>query len=294
MTVVRCGGICKAALQLHLTQPAVTTRIRKLEETLSTQLFVRENSSVKLTKRGVILLNYGEKFLNLVELLEHDLIDPEDQKGILKLGASETIAQSWLSEFIRCLNQEYPSLEIEVHVDISSSLRQKLLEHAIDLAFLLGPISEFSVDNIELSNFDLAWYTSSNHEPEEAVLLKKPIATYSRNTKPYRELKALLNQKIGPKARILPSSSLPTCFKLLEKGLCVAALPKILAEEYLRKGTIKAFDPGWIPNPLSFTASYLGDSKSQLVETAARIAEKTSNDYMNYHTYEFSRLRLRP
>ncbi len=279
MTVVRCGGICKAAQQLHLTQPAVTTRIRNLEESLSTSLFDRVNAGLKLTKKGEMLLSYSEQFLNLVELVERDVIDPEGLKGQIRLGVSETIAQSWLPEYIYHLNSEYPSLEIEIIVDISSSLRKRLIDREIDLAFLLGPISEFSIDNINLSKFDLAWYSSKQNDFEETDLLKRPIATFSKSTKPYRELKSLLHENIGPEVKIFPSSSLSACFKLLEKGLCVAALPKILAEEYIEKGTIMRFDPGWVPNPLCFTASYLGNSKSHLIERAAIMASEISNEY---------------
>ena len=279
MTVVRCGGIGKAAMQLNLTQPAVTTRIRNLEESLSTPLFDRVNAGLKLTKRGEMLLSYAEQFLHLVELVERDVIDPEGLTGRIRLGVSETIAQSWLPEFIQRLNEEYPSLEVEINVDISSALRDGLLEREIDLAVLLGPISEFSVDNIDVSNFDLGWYTSIKHDVDEEKLFKRPIATYSRSTKPYRELKSLLHEKVGPSVKIFPSSSLSACFRLVETGLCVAALPKALAKEYLERGTIKTFDPGWIPSPLHFTASYLGDPKSHLVETAARIALEVSKEH---------------
>lgn len=277
--VVRCGGICKAATQLHITQPAVTTRIRNLEDSLSTQLFDRVNAGLTLTKSGEMLLSYAEKFSHLVELVERDVINPNDLRVRISLGVSETIAQSWLPLFIERLNTEYPNLEAEINVDVSNSLRESLLEREIDLAFLLGPISESTVDNIELSKFDLVWCASIEQNFEEAKLLKRPVATYSRGTKPYRELKALLDDKIGADVRIFPSSSLSTCFKLVESGLCVAPLPKLLAEEYLRKGTIRVFDPGWVPNSLRFTASYLGNSKSHLIEMAARIASEVSNEY---------------
>jgi len=279
MTVVRCGGICKAAQQLHLTQPAVTTRIRNLEESLSTPLFDRVNAGLKLTKRGEMLLSYAEQFLNLVELVERDVIDPKGLKGQIRLGVSETIAQSWLTDYILHLNQEYPSLEIEVSVDISNALREKLIEREIDLAFLLGPISEFSIDNVDLSSFELAWYSSIEQQTDDSDLLKKPVTTFSKSTKPYRELKSLLHDNLGPEVRLFPSSSLSACFKLLETGLCVAPLPKVLAEDYLQKGTIKAFDPGWVPKPLNFTASYLGNSKSHLIERAAKIASEVSKAY---------------
>ena len=55
LTVVRMGSIRKAAVGLNLTQPAVTTRIKSLEESLSVKLFERSSGGLKLTKRGKCL-----------------------------------------------------------------------------------------------------------------------------------------------------------------------------------------------------------------------------------------------
>ena len=103
---------------------------------------------------------------------------------------------------------------------------------AIDLALLLGPVSEYSVDNVELPDFALAWYAAAGTEPSEgsaAGYLERPVITYARNTRPYRELKALLLERVGPSAALFPSSSLSACLRLVEAGLGVAALPEALA-----------------------------------------------------------------
>ena len=272
VSVVRCGGIGKAAEQLNLTQPAVTTRIRNLEYAVSARLFERSPKGLLLTKRGELLLAYAERFLHLSELVERDVVDPAGVERRLRLGVSETIAQSWLPQFIERLNQEFPKLAIEINVDISTALRQSLLDRDIDLAVLLGPVSEFSVDNVALPAFELSWYAPKSLKVEEAKKLQRPIASYARNTRPYRELKASLFEKVGPEVLLYPSSSLSACFRLVETGLCVAALPKNLARDYVKRGTIYEFDAGWVPSALHFTASYLADPKSHLIETAAQIA----------------------
>lgn len=65
LAVCRTGGVQKAAQHLHLTQPAVTTRIKKLEDNLGVALFERHASGMKLTKRGELLLQYAEQFERL-------------------------------------------------------------------------------------------------------------------------------------------------------------------------------------------------------------------------------------
>lgn len=282
LAVVRLGGISKAAHALHLTQPAVTTRIRNLEATLQAELFERRSTGIALTKRGDLLVRYAEQIEQLSELIVADVMDPEGIDGHLRLGVSETIAQTWLPEFVTALHRSFPGLEVEINVDISLNLRKDLLDREIDLAVLLGPISEFTVNNVDLPDFELGWYRASS-EPGDHLrsenLFKLPVITYARNTRPYRELKASLLERIGPDVSLFPSSSLSACFRLVEAGLGVAALPKLIGQRIATEGRIHEFDPGWIPNPLKFTASYVAEPRSHLVETAARMARAVAADH---------------
>jgi len=284
LAVVRLGGVRRAAQMLNLTQPAITARIKTLESSLSASLFDRTPSGLKLTKRGELLVKYAEQFEQLEEQVERNVIDAVGIEGQLRLGVSETIAQCWLPDLIAKLHQLYPRLEIEIQVDISVNLRADLLDRRIDLAILLGPISEYSVDNIELPGFDLAWYVGAGIEMPQggpAEYLRMPVISYARNTRPYRELKSELFARVGAGASMFPSSSLSACFRLVEAGLGVAALPKALGQELVANGRLKTFDPGWMPKPLRFSASYLGEPRSVMVETAAKTALEAAIDFLS-------------
>lgn len=280
---MRVGSINRAADALHLTQPAVTSRIKSLEETLGTELFERTGSGVRLTKQGDLLVEYAEQFQQLAELVEKNVMDPKEVDGLLRLGVSETIAQSWLAEFVSELHRLYPKVKIEISVDISAHLRECLLTRELDLVILMGPISDFTVDNVELPAFDLAWYRSKAKvtEVEEAVDFRKtPVITYAKSTRPFRELKSELFERFGPDASIFPSSSLASCFQLVEAGIGVAALPKAMGQRLVDDGRIQEFNPGWLPNPLRFTVSFLGEPKSHMLETAAHLARDIAHKHI--------------
>lgn len=282
LAVTRLEGVRKAADGLNLTQPAVTARIRNLEETLGTELFDRSRGGIRLTERGERLVAYAERFEHLVELVERDVAGPGGVQGRLRLGVSETIAQCWLPAFISVLHARYPKLEIEFNVDISINLRAELLDRRLDLAILLGPVSEYSINNIALPGFDLAWYASANAPVSSSPIdhLRRPILAYARHTRPYRELKELLAERVGPEISVFPSSSLSACFRLVEADLGVAALPRAIGREMAARGAIREFDPGWTPPPLLFTASYSGEPKRQVLETAAALALQTANQFV--------------
>lgn len=284
LAVVRHGGVNKAAHILHLTQPAVTSRLKRLEETLGTELFERFPGRLKLTKRGELLQTFAEQFERLSDKVEETVVAKEGIDRHLRIGASETIAQCWLPDLVAELRSEYPNLIVEINVDISVNLRAALMDREIDLALLLGPVSEYSVDNVELPGFELAWYvqTGTGTEDGAALLREKPVITYARHTRPYRELKTLLQERVATDVQLFPSSSLSACFRLVEAGLGVAALPKVLAQPYVETGRIEEFAPGWVPDALRFSASYLGDPRSHVVAAAAQKARAVADAYSGY------------
>ncbi len=279
--VVTSGGVRRAAERMNLSQPAVTARIKNLEDMLSVQLFDRAAQGMPLTRRGRRLLRYAEQCLQLDDLIHREVADPKGIGESLCIGASETVVQTWLPNLITALRGTFPRLQIEIVVDVSSNLREALLSRSVDLAILMGPVSEYTVDNVMLPEFPLRWYGAAGADlqkkPEE-LFLSTPVVTYARNTRPYRELKRVLQDRYGPEVVLFPSSSLSACFRLVAAGLGVGALPEALARSEMVGGRLVEFDPGWQPNALGFTASYLSGPGSVVVERAAIIAEEVARE----------------
>jgi DNA-binding transcriptional LysR family regulator len=281
--VARLGGVRRAAEQMHLSQPAVSARIAALETALGASLFERATSGMRLTKRGEKLLVYAEQIHRIQEDIKANIVDPAGLEGQLRVGVSETVVQSWLPDFVAGLRSQYPMVDVEITVDVSHNLRESLLNRALDLAILMGPISEFSVQNIELPDFELIWIRSPElqFDGDEASIPKTtPVISYARNTRPFLDLKTKLLDLYGGQARLFPSSSLSACIRMVATGLGVGAFPRHLIRGELERGELVAFDPGWQPDRLRFTASYLGEPKSHIAEQAAHIARTVAVAYM--------------
>lgn len=282
LVVARHGGIRRASEQIHISQPAVTARIRNLEKTLNVTLFERSSTGMAITKRGEALLKYAEQYLQLGELIHRDVVDTAGADLRMRVGVSETIVQSWLPELVSNLRNVYENLEIEISVDISINLREALLDRSLDLAILMGPVSEYSVNNVMLPEFPLCWYCASDATlPEDPQTLFKtyPVVTFARNTRPYRELKNEVFNRYGTGISFFPSSSLSACIRMVAAGLGIAALPQDLATSYLNNESVREFNLDWTPSPLSFTASYVSDPHSFLLENAAAIALETAKQH---------------
>jgi len=279
--VARLGGFRRAAERLNLSQPAVSTRIANLEQELRVPLFERGPGELILTKHGTLLLSYAEQMLFVEEEIKQRVANPSETQGLFRVGASETIAQAWLPDFLKTLSEQYPRVNVDLTVDISLNLRSALLERKLDLALLMGPVSEFSVQNVDLPSFDLHWYRASSNPQTD--LSQIPVISYSSKTRPHRELMSELSRRVGPKLRVYASASLSASLKMIAAGIAVGPYPRALANDFLASGQIVEFDPGFRPQPLSFTASYLSEPRSFLVENSAEMARAVAEDWDKTH-----------
>lgn len=268
--VAKLNGVRRAADRLNLSQPAVSTRLATLESQLGKALFERQPGGLVLTREGQSLLTYAEQMLFVEEEIRRQVADPTGMSGLFRLGASETIAQSWLPAFIKEFSVTFPNVRLDLTVDISQNLRAMVLQRQVDLAFLMGPVSEFSVENVPLPDFDLHWFKAAGSGPVDLMTI--PVISYALKTRPHRELTEMLSRRFGPGVRIYSSASLSASLRMIAEGVAVGPYPEVIAKPALAAGRIEAFDPGLPCNPLTFTASYLTEPRSHLAETGAELA----------------------
>ncbi|MBJ7536110.1 LysR family transcriptional regulator [Marinomonas transparens] len=275
--VAKLGGVRRAAKQMNLSQPAVSARISALEEELGIKLFDRQKSGVVLTKEGLLLRSHAERVESYLSQIRAELTPSEEVKGTLRIGVAETIAQSWLSEFLSALRKHYPKLVVELSVDITMNLRDQLLSRNMDVVILMGPLSEGNVENIILPSFKLGWFCHPSTKNQD--LGSTPIISFSRLSRPYQELMSELMQRYREVGQVFPSTSLSTTFEMIAAGIGVGVLPIQLAQRFIETKRLIPFNPGWVPNDLIFTASYLNDPLDHTVHQVAKLALQIAEEY---------------
>jgi len=278
------GSFRKAATKLNTTQPAISTRIATLEQQLGQRLFVRDAGQVQLTSAGQMLLPKARRLISLADDISAGE-GSEKQRGILRLGVAETIVHSWLPDFLKALSRRFPLVDVDVLVDVTVNLRNELIDHRLDLAFLMGPVSEYRIGNIDLPSFPLAWVAAPNIAlPDDSAvpltaLLEHPVITYARSTRPYAELRQKLSDLDGPLPRIFPVSSLAASLRMALDGVGIAVLPQSMVREHLASGALKPVLCEWTPPELVFTASFASEPMNALASRAATLAREVAVDW---------------
>ena len=163
-TVVRAGGVTRAAEQLHRVQSNVTTRVRKLEEELGVELFVREGRRMQLSASGKVLLEYADRILLLVDEAREALVDGPP-RGVLRLGAMESTAAIRLPLPLSQLHQRFPQLKVELHTGDPQSMLALLVAGQIDAALVAEPVNDARIQTLPIYDEELVLVTSASHPP---------------------------------------------------------------------------------------------------------------------------------
>ncbi|HXP98004.1 MAG TPA: LysR family transcriptional regulator [Telmatospirillum sp.] len=275
--VAHLGGFRTAADRLNATQPAISARIAQLEEDLGVRLFDRETRRVTLTEKGLNLLGYAERMLALRAEMLQAVGEKGAVRGTIRLGVAESIVHTWLSRLVERLHYLYPAVSLEIEVDSSTVMREELLSHQLDLAFLVGPIAEPQLKSVPLCSYDLAWVASPTLPlPPEPVPLKDlarwPIITFSRNTQPFGAIQDMFVGSDMPAVRMFGNSSLATVVRMTLDGIGVSAIPSLVIARELADGRLKIFQAERPLPRLDFVAAYAKKPDSYIAATIATLA----------------------
>jgi DNA-binding transcriptional LysR family regulator len=276
MWVANLRSFRGAADKLHTTQPAVSMRIAQLEDQLRVQLLQRDRRLVALTQKGQELLSHAERLMRLREEMIEAVGDRSAMRGIVRLGVSETIVHTWLPTLIERVNTAYPNLELEIEVDISPNLHDRLIAKDINLAFLLGPISNPNVHSRPLCSFPLAFVASNKIKlPQKTVSIETiaqwPIITFSRNTQPYIVVRELF-ARAGIRATMHASASLATVVRMALDGIGIAVIPPAILGNVAAVGKLRPLKTKAELPKLNFVVSWPAAPDSYAAQRVADIA----------------------
>lgn len=281
--VVDIGTFRKAAEVLGTTQPNISARISALEESLGVILMHRDGRTLQLTEQGEVLLASARQVLWSAEAFleaagRRDLVAER-----LRLGVTELIACTWLHAFLRRFREMYPSVAVELEVDLSAELDRALSEGRLDLALQTGPFQHVTSASKNLGNCPYVWVAT----PEVAVsvrsgrladLVQATVLTHARHSVASRELSREIKARGLAHDRVVHSSSLTSCLQMAADGMGVALLPERLVRDAIGEGRLRVLESDWLPPPLEFHARFDRAKMPRFVAVAADMAVEVAGD----------------
>ena len=281
--IARLGSFRAAAHRVYASQPSISARIAGLEDQLGVELFDRSGRQVTLTAKGREFLVYAEKMLSLHGEMLQTIAQTSAIQGTIRLAVSETIAHTWLPQLIEKVSEAYPAINLELDVDISVNLTEKLKNHQIDIAFLMGVVNQPGIVNLPLCKYSLIWVASPKLDlPTTRLSLEElacwPIITYPRQSEPYIAIRSLVDP-MHHSTRVHSSSSLSTIIRMTVDGIGVSALPREILKQELKGGLLRPFEvAGQVPD-LEFTAAYHANSGIKVIDAIAELAILSAQEH---------------
>jgi DNA-binding transcriptional LysR family regulator len=131
------GRISQAAVQLNISQSAITTAIRDLEDLLEQKLFDRQSHGVELTEAGRRFLSHAYTVLSAVDDALRMPSKEDSVEGTLTVAATYTVLGYFLPHHLQRFNQRYPKVEVQVHELPREAIEECLVTNRYELGVLL-------------------------------------------------------------------------------------------------------------------------------------------------------------
>jgi DNA-binding transcriptional LysR family regulator len=253
----------RAADELHLTQPAVTSQIKTLEEGLGIALFDRIGRDITLTPAGITLLQYVRQIEAITNEAVAALAPFGGQEGIdLRIGASHTIAIYLLPKLLPRLVSEWPKLRIHVIGGSTNEVLHGLTTHQISVGLIESPAFRPELKTEVFGEDELALIVRPDHRwtkksvlraaelVQTPILLREEGSGMRRFVEEYLERNGVLRQQLQTP---IDMNSTEAILSAVEAGLGVGFVPCMALEKALIFGTVKsvALENGPIKRQLS-------------------------------------------
>jgi len=263
-TVADTLNFSKAAEELNLSQPAVTSQVRSLEESLGIALFDRIGRNATLTPAGKTLLPYVRQIETLTSDAVAALAPFGVQEGLeLNLGASHTIGVYLLPKLLPTLMREWPKMRIHIVIGSTSEVLSALATHQVSIGLIEAPPHRPDLKIERFMDDELCLILPPNHRwtkktvlraaeiVQEPILLRESGSGMRRFVEDYLEQNGVLRQQLHTNVDM---NSTEAIISAVESGLGIGFVPVMALEKVKQANSvvIVPLENGPIKRELSF------------------------------------------
>jgi len=230
-SVVREGGVMRAATRLHRVPSNITTRVKQCEERLGVRLFRRQGRGLNLTDEGRVLLVHAERLLQMAELAEHEMRSGV-VRGLLRLGSLESTAGARLPPVLSAFHARHPDVTVELRSGTTDSLLRRLERFEIEAAFVSEPFERGALSALPVFEEELVLVTAKgSFAPRHARDLGgKTLVAFPHGCSYRRRLVEWLAEAGASPQRFLDLASYHAIVACVAAGTGVAIVPAHVLE----------------------------------------------------------------
>jgi DNA-binding transcriptional LysR family regulator len=169
LEIVATGNFLRAAERLHITQTAVSARVRLLESQLGRTLFVRNRSGASMTPAGEQFLRYAQTLVQVWERARHQVAVPPGRRALVTVGGELSLWDPLLLDWLLWMRHAAPQLALRAEVGLPESLVNQVAQGTLDIAIVYAPQQKPGLKIELLIEEKLVLVTTSRRGPEHRL-----------------------------------------------------------------------------------------------------------------------------
>lgn len=246
VAVCETGSATAAGKKLYIAQPTISLAISEIEDYYGIKLFDRIAKRLHITEAGKLFLQYATHIVSLFDDMEKKVKD-FDTVGEIRIGASITIGNYLLPQYVSAFKQSHPHMEVKVIINNSDKIQQYVLSNQIDLGLIEGIVHSSYIKHQQFHEDELVLICANDHPFAEKVNIE--ISELSNQEFILREAGSA-GREIFDSAmtahgvEILPaweSTSTQAIVRAVKSNLGISVLPYLLVKESLERKEISKF-----------------------------------------------------
>ena len=233
LAVIETGGINKASEVLHRVPSAISMRIQSLESRLGVQLFVKNGKHIYPTSSALQLAQDARQILALIRKAEGK-VKKQEPGGLLRLGATDSLAGTRLTESISKLIKRYPNIDLELKVSSSDEISEAILQRKLDAGLMVRHGRDDRFFKVPLFKEKVSIIAEKTHSPilsPSDVLDQTIFAFHVTGSYHDRCLEWFSRHGVAPK-RVIELPSYSAIIGSVAAGIGIAVVPLHWLEQY--------------------------------------------------------------
>ncbi|MFC6647157.1 LysR family transcriptional regulator [Granulicella cerasi] len=240
--VEKQGSLTAAAIVLNLTQSALSHSMKKLEQQIGTDVWVREGRSLRLTQAGQYLLAVANRVLPQLDLAEERLGQfAQGERGALRIGMECHPCYQWLLKVVSPYLEAWPDVDVDVRQKFQFGGIGALFGYEIDMLVTPDPLFKPGLMFEPVFDYEQVLVVAKDHplakqeyvEPQQ--LTQEALISYPVEIERLDIFSLfMLPAGVTPK-RHKTIETTDILLQMVESGRGVAALPRWLVQEYTAK-----------------------------------------------------------
>ena len=170
-----CRHFGKAAENLYLTQAAVSSRIRQLEQYFGVELFIRKRNNIQLTPAGERLVSHAEIMMQTLRMAKQDVALTVDQVTQISIAGTPNTWDTYIHDAISKIYTTQPNLSLVAEILAREQITRQLLERSLDVAIIFDPPKAEELRIELLHTFELVPVSTFNESVDKPSDIKRYI-----------------------------------------------------------------------------------------------------------------------